>query len=175
MFPLCDRLAVVLPRYCLSDRCVQHPPGTLAMRLPAPQSIPKWYVERTLRSTKAPSDALPRVRHRVILAWLRALLLGSARIERTGYSPTLVSRASPYRRSPARDFAASSLLENCHIGLARVTMLVTIASATRALGHDLNFVSLFSRQKLATRVSTRHAGKFAGAVTPVCCSADENT
>ena len=39
------------------------------------------------------------------------------------------------------------MLENCHIRLARVTSLATMASATYALRHALSFFTLIARQK----------------------------
>jgi hypothetical protein len=85
--------------------------------------------------------------------------------------PTLI--AAPRQNGTASIFAAPSSLEDCHIRLARVTLLATIASATRTLGHDWKFITLISHQKLAARVINRATRNSAHAVTPGGCLADE--
>jgi hypothetical protein len=111
---------------------------------------------------------------RVILPWLRRILpLTHASFRnRIGLqTPAVVLR----QKGSARISAAASLLEICHIALAGVTLLATIASATHEIERDSNFVTLISHQNLAARVSTLQGEKFAGAVTPDSSLADENT
>jgi hypothetical protein len=79
------------------------------------------------------------------------------------------------QKGTARIFAAPSLLEICHIALAGVTLLATIASATHAIGLDSSFVTLTSHQNLTARVSRHEGEKFAGAVAPDDSVADDDT
>jgi hypothetical protein len=174
MFPLCDRLRLVRPKYCLSDRCARHPLGILAMRLPALLPFPKWSMVRTLGSTNGRSDVPPRTRHRVILAWFRWFFLGSGLAPDSGVSAGPPRACFPKKESP-RNFSALWLLRNCHIALARVTLLATIASATEALGRDSNFVTLISHQNLSARVSRQQEEKFGRAVMRASWLADEST
>jgi hypothetical protein len=81
--------------------------------------------------------------------------------------------AAPPGKGPVSKFAPPTLLQNCHIAWARVTLLATIASATHALRHGLKFVTLIPHRKLAARVSRHDETSIAGMVMQVSCLADE--
>jgi hypothetical protein len=170
VFPFATRTALTRPQEPLPIIAFERPQQTHAMRLPARGRSLKLNRQSNIRRSAGVvrvSPVGPPPCNFAVVA-----------VDFPPPTPTFKNRGTTHGTARAsrhtgatRNSAAASLLENCHIGLARVTMLATMASARHALGQDLNFFSLFSRQKLATRVSRRHAAKLAAAVTPDSCSA----
>jgi hypothetical protein len=171
VIPFATGIALARPQEPVPIVAFERPQETHAMRLPAPGRSLKLNWQSNIRRSVGVVRIFsvgPSPCNFAVVSVDFPPPAPTFRNRGTAHSSARVSRTI----GTTRNFAAPPLLENCHIGLARVTMLATIASAEHALGQDLNFFNLFSRQKLAPRVSRRHAAKLAGAVTPGSCSAD---
>jgi hypothetical protein len=158
----------------LPNTAFERPQHSHAMRLPAPGPILKLNQQSNIPRSEALVDIcrpdLPPCNFAVVPAIFPAVRPAS------GNRAIPDTRAVvPRQKGTARIFAAPSSLEICHIALAGVTLLATIASAAHELDPDSYLVIFISHQNLTARVSTHRGEKFAGAVRPSGSLADENT